>query len=280
MKLLKNIHLDPTLTPSFYAITKEHFGFDFSEWIQNGYWDENFTSYAMVEGEEVVSYLTASRLMLCDNGKAVNLLQLGTVCTRKAYRRRGYSRVLIEAALADAKDLDGAFLYANDTVVDFYPRFGFRKAEESDYKLFVSSCGEKRVKETDLSDPETLKRVKKAVYEAASYTPFGAKLPNLAMFYLPMETVYEDPKTGAFFVAEAEGDTLHLSAVYAKTTLSLKEAAEAFGREITVIHPQYLPFETPDEQTTLVEEDTSFFVQGPYFDTWSSEKRLPIFNRT
>lgn len=51
--------------------------------------------------------------------------------TAPAYRNRGLSRRLMEAVLSDWRtQCDGIYLYANDTVLDFYPKFGFLKAEE------------------------------------------------------------------------------------------------------------------------------------------------------
>lgn len=40
-------------------------------------------------------------------------------------------RKLIEEVLKDwENNCDGIYLYANDTVLDFYPKFGFEKAKE------------------------------------------------------------------------------------------------------------------------------------------------------
>lgn len=47
------------------------------------------------------------------------------------YRGRGLSRWLIDRVLEDfEQQVDFIFLYANDSVLDFYPKLGFKRAPE------------------------------------------------------------------------------------------------------------------------------------------------------
>ena len=52
--------------------------------------------------------------------------------TRPGHRGRGLARRLMEEVLRDwSGRCDGMFLFANGTVLDFYPRFGFRRAAQA-----------------------------------------------------------------------------------------------------------------------------------------------------
>lgn len=64
-------------------------------------------------------------------GEALRLVQLGTVMTAPAHRGKGLARSLMEAVLDDwGRTCDGVYLYANGTVLEFYPKFGFVPARE------------------------------------------------------------------------------------------------------------------------------------------------------
>lgn len=58
-------------------------------------------------------------------------MQIGTVMTAPEDRNHGLSCWLMEQTLSVWRDrCDFIYLYANDSVLDFYPRFGFKKARE------------------------------------------------------------------------------------------------------------------------------------------------------
>ena len=66
------------------------------------------------------------------DGRRRTYLQLGTVMTHPDYRGMGLSRFLMEWILQNWSDrCDGIYLFANDTVLDFYPKFGFLPAAEA-----------------------------------------------------------------------------------------------------------------------------------------------------
>jgi Acetyltransferase (GNAT) domain len=62
------------------------------------------------------------------NGKARSGYQIGAVATHSNHRNRGPARLLMKEVLGklDAPD-QPVILFANPSVLDFYPRFGFRR---------------------------------------------------------------------------------------------------------------------------------------------------------
>ena len=68
------------------------------------------------------------------NGPIKNYIQLGTVMTAPPCRKQGLSRFLMEEIKKDWEGrCDGMYLFANDTVLDFYPKFGFSRQEPVSY---------------------------------------------------------------------------------------------------------------------------------------------------
>lgn len=120
----------PALRESFFELAREVFSLDFAPWHRGGYWGEEYRPYVLCSGERVVSCVAVNDIRTRLNGAEKRFVQLGTVMTHPEWRGRGLSRFLMERALADAADADGVYLFANDSVLDFYPRFGFRTEGE------------------------------------------------------------------------------------------------------------------------------------------------------
>src|ERR1700722_13018542 len=68
------------------------------------------------------------------NGKERNGYQIGAVPTHADHRNRGLARLLMSKVLGelDAPD-QPVILFANSSVLDFYPRFGFHRLAQSDF---------------------------------------------------------------------------------------------------------------------------------------------------
>lgn len=112
-------------------MTKETWGFSFERWYQNGFWPDSCVPYSLFDLQKMVSHVTATIFTFALEGKTLKALQLGTVMTDPDYRGRGLSCWLIDRVLEDfEQQVDFVFLYANDSVLDFYPKFGFKRAPE------------------------------------------------------------------------------------------------------------------------------------------------------
>lgn len=69
--------------------------------------------------------------------------------TETDYRNQGLIRKIMEEIEQDYADrVDGMYLFANDDVLNFYPKFGFQKATEYQYS-----------KEVKMDTPPTMKHI-------------------------------------------------------------------------------------------------------------------------
>ncbi|TRL37889.1 GNAT family N-acetyltransferase [Rhizobium straminoryzae] len=114
----------------FFGHLKAIFGLgNFAGWERLGGWSDNYDVLALTEGEEICATVGVTRMEgWLDKRQPMPLRQLGAVATRPQDRGRGLARRLLEHVLVEA-DREGApvLLFANPSVVDFYPRFGFRR---------------------------------------------------------------------------------------------------------------------------------------------------------
>lgn len=127
---------NPAVRDSFNTLARATYGFDFQRWQALGGWDDNYIPYALLEGDAVVANVSVNRMTLAIAGRPVRGVQLGTVMTAESHRNRGLSRFLMEQVLTEWTDkAEMIYLFANDSVLDFYPKFGFIPVEETQYTL-------------------------------------------------------------------------------------------------------------------------------------------------
>ena len=131
------------LRDSFNELAGKVFGLNFEGWYQNGYWKDAYDPYSVIIDGKVVSNVSVNRCDMNYKDRVVHLIQLGTVMTDPGFRGKGYSRLLMERVLKDNEGADGIYLYGSDSVVEFYPRFGFKESREYCYSKDVAIDSER-----------------------------------------------------------------------------------------------------------------------------------------
>ena len=147
------------------------------------------------------------------DGRRRTYLQLGTVMTHPDYRGMGLSRFLMEWILQNWSDrCDGIYLFANDTVLDFYPKFGFLPAEEA--QVFFPSSPQQPIPLRRIN-PDNPKDRALLIQSYRRSNPFSAfSMENnegLLLFYAlgPFRHfLYTPPEENAVAILEEDGDTL------------------------------------------------------------------------
>ncbi|MCP4601108.1 MAG: GNAT family N-acetyltransferase [Proteobacteria bacterium] len=132
MILNKEFFNEPDLLASFLRTQEEVFPWLNMKWaLDNGVMPPKTTPFGLFDGRDAVSIMTATEQVIVADGMRIPAVQFGTVATLSDHRNRGYSRQLVNYALSHyAACTDLVFLYANDEVIDFYPKFGFKPVKE------------------------------------------------------------------------------------------------------------------------------------------------------
>ena len=276
MVIEKNYRDREALRKSFNKLAEKVFGLSFENWYQNGFWKDNYIPYSAVIDGEVVANVSVNACSMNYKGEVVKLIQLGTIMTDPEYRGRGYARLLMEEVLKDYEGkVDGIYLYANDSVLDFYPKFGFREAKEYQYTKETAFAGEDKTVQIPMKDKKDFDRMAALLAERSQNAQmYMVGNVGLYMFYLSQfmtENVFYIAGCDSYVVAEKEDDTLILHAIIGEGPVD--EVIEAFGASIRKTVLCFTPKDPRGfEKNELHEEDTTFFVKGRFFDEHSKDE--------
>ncbi|MBR4358266.1 MAG: GNAT family N-acetyltransferase [Butyrivibrio sp.] len=271
MTIEKNYRDNESLRNSFNELAGKVFGgLNFEDWYRNDFWKDNYIPYSVMADGKIVSNVSVNACNMNYDGRIVKLIQLGTVMTDPDYRGRGYARMLMEKIVEDYENkVDGIYLFANDSVVDFYPKFGFRKSREFQFSKAVNNDAERTAQLVPMSE----KREWDKMVQILNKTEQNAKMymvsnSGLYMFYLSQfmqENTFYIADCDSYAIAEIEGDTLILHAVIGSGAID--RVISAFGKEIKKVILAFTPNDsTGYDKSEVIEEDTHLFLRGKFFD--------------
>lgn len=277
------------LRASFNALTRRCFGFDFADWYARGWWADGRTAYtphALVADGQVVANISATRIDFDLAGERLRATQLGTVMTAPEWRGQGLQRRLMEQVLRETADSDMVYLYANDAVTDFYPRFGFSPATEHACSLPMPGGTGSGVSPFD---PDRAADCEKLLRCRARGNPFSAAAmegeTGLLMFYCTgflRDCVFFLDDLDAAAVAEYDGDTLLLHELFCPAGTSLSDALCALARPgVSRVTLGFTPGDPSGMVCAPVEEDGGLFVLGGRKNPFALRRlRLPTLSHT
>ena len=204
--------------------------------------------------------------------------------TDEAYRNRGLIRAIMAEIEKDTAGADGIYLFANDEVVEFYPKFGFTRGSEHICTREVKQDTHCTMAQIPMDCPAQWKRLSDAM--VASQFREGCRMvgnPELVFFYVTQfmqECVYRCEELDAYVIAEVEDGNLLIHNVFSGKDISLDSVIAAFGSEIHTVTLGFTPaskagFTVSDYH----EEDCNFFVKGSFFREFSKKKlRIPTLS--
>jgi GNAT superfamily N-acetyltransferase len=276
-KIKKSYRDNTLLRKSFNELAKATFALDFEDWYQNGYWRDNYNPYSIIDKGEVVASASVNVMNFDCIGKMRKYIQIGTVMTKEAYRNQGLSRRLIEEIIEDYRDsVDGFFLFANKSVLDFYPKFGFKSSIEYQYSKAVHNNCEKNVVQVPMKNMEDWKRLERAIENSVNNAVLDTKHNvSLIMFYITKfmnDNVFYLEKLGAYVIAEINEESLILFGVYSPEHNHINEIIEAFGADIKEVTLCFTPLEKEGFLLSEVHEDDTLFLLGKDFNDFENQK--------
>lgn len=283
--VIKNYRNDPVLRKSFNELAGKTFDIDFEDWYQNGYWGENYDPYSIVMDGKVVSNVSVNHMEFLWHGERKYFIQLGTVMTDESYRNRGFIRQIMEEIERDyEKKSDGFFLFANDSVLDFYPKFGFRKSEEFQYSqkftaTAASAAGQKTVEQIPMRGKAAWALLEDAIRKGIPHSSFEmVNNRELILFYVTkymQENVYYHKELDAYVIAEIEGGSLLLHNIFSPGPVDIGQIVKSFGHGIRQVRLGFTPVNRGGyTEEPLKEEDCTLFVKGKGFESFELDKLM------
>ncbi|MEO4052537.1 GNAT family N-acetyltransferase [Solibacillus sp. CAU 1738] len=159
LQLVQNYRENKQLRESFFTLATKTFNLHFEEWYEKGFWGDSFKCFSIVDGSKVVANVSVSEVGLLIEGKSYKALQIGTVMTDPNYQGQGLSKQLMNALLAQyEEEIDIYYLFANETVLQFYTKFGFEKRSQSTYTVDANSVakGEASFRKLEMNNDDDL----------------------------------------------------------------------------------------------------------------------------
>lgn len=159
LQFINNYRDEEQYRKSFFELANDVFGLNFEKWFENGFWGESYIPFSYVYENKVIANVSVNILVVIIEGKQYNAVQIGTVMTHPDYRNKGLSKRLINKVLAEYKNTyDFMYLFANDSVLDFYPKFGFERVEEYQYStnFLCNLKSKKELRKLDITNSNDL----------------------------------------------------------------------------------------------------------------------------
>lgn len=267
LTLQKKIREDTMLRTGFFSLAESVFGISFRDWYAEGNWTDRYIPYALAENGRVVSNVSVNLMDFSFQGMHRRYVQLGTVMTDPGYRGRGLSRILMEEAIRDYREkCDALYLFANETVLGFYPKFGFRQAEECRLSVPVTPEKAKR-RRLDLSKEADRTLFLSCYQRSNPYSDFAMiENPGLLLFHCSFlqDCVFYFDDWDVAVVTQQEGKTLTCYDIYGRGELPLQRllAMSAVpGVQRAVLG--FTPIETENmTQMPPTEDDNLFLLDG------------------
>ena len=283
-EIVKHYRNDATLRASFNALAEATFGLNFENWYQNGFWTDAYDPYSILEDGKIVANVSLNRTDFVMDGQRRRIYQLGTVMTYPEYRNRGYIRLLMAEIEKDTADADGVYLFGNDSVVEFYPKFGFRKGVEHICTREVSQGGACTMVSVPMNGPAGWSQLRQGMELGEPLSAWAmVDNPGLFFFYVAQfmqNCVYHEPKRNIWAIAELEDGELLLHNVFASRDVTMEEVIAAFGAAVKKVTLGFAPKNADSFHVApWHEEDCNFFVKGQFFDGFAEAKlRIPTLS--
>lgn len=286
-ELVHDIKENQELFNSFNTLAEKTFEINFAKWRDLGYWNEKYIPYAFIHNQEVIANasVTMSELVMLE--KTYQVIQIGTVMTKKEYQKQGLSRKLIEQIIIDYQDkVDFIYLFANETVLDFYPKFGFKRRDELMIEINPNQIKESNegILKIEFADKETDIEEKAKQRNNQHLVTYLTDIDQLTLFYY--STAFEEmtfyiEKLDTFVCFETENKELHLFDILSEKEVNVKEILSFLPLE--TIEKIYCHFELKEmtdlEITTSVIplDDDALFILGE-LEQKSKAFKLPLIS--
>lgn len=258
---------------SFNELANSIFGIDFEKWYQNGFWNDRYVCYSYAEGNNVVSNISINKMDLIIEGERKRTLQLGTVMTHPDYTKRGLATSLMNSILEEyEKKYDFIYLFANENVLNFYQKFGFKASKESQFSIDVdiniSKTKINKLRKLDTSNMEDLSLINNFASERIPVSDiFGTEnSEHILMWYclnIFTEDIYYMKDEEVIVIFKTEKNKLHLYDVISKREVCFKNIINNItSQEVEKVVFYFTPdFKDIDGKYDVFESGETIFIK-------------------
>lgn len=284
---------DGKLRNCLHTLTQKVWGFDFEKWYISGYWQDSCLLYSLLDGNKMVSHITVSVIDFIVLGKKKRFMQLGTVSTDQDYRKLGLNKFLMEKVLDEWKDKsDMIYLFANNSVLDYYTPFGFNTANEYVATRKIDFVRNKYIiRKLDVNNQSDHRLLyTKAKNAIPLFNISMVDNAGLVMFYCNYfdkfsfkENLYYVEVLDTIVIAEYKDNDLILYDILSTQNVEIEEVIHAMHTEKTQnVIMYFMPIDNKKYNIELSkEENSTLFVLGSESKIFENQRLIfPILSHT
>lgn len=281
-QFVSNYKDNQRIRESFNELTEKTYGFNFRKWFDNGYWGNKYIPYSLLDGDKVIANVSVNIMDFEVLGEKKTLIQLGTVMTDENYRGKGLSKVLLSKVIEEWEDkCEFIYLFANDTVLDFYPKFEFEKYNQYQCSLEVikvkSSETIKKLNVEDTDDKNILIRVLNNKKSLAKLD--NIKNTSLVMFYcidFMKDSIYYVEEYDAIAICEYKEEEIIILDVFSCKDIDLEIIINAMTKGDTKkVLLGFTPKDTSLYRKELINDDNdTLFIRCKNGTVFEREKLI------
>lgn len=252
-------------------LRKVHFDINFEEWFRSGFWNDKYVCYSYIDNNEVISNVSINKMNLIYQGENYSALQIGTVMTHPNYRGQGLAKNLLNHVIAKYEDqYDFLYLFANDTVLDFYPKFGFERIEESSFTVDACNLKKKasKLKKLNPDNKTDFQLISRIVSKRAPLSNIldVKESEDLLMFYVLIalkNELYYLEELDVIILMEQEGTDLYVLDILSTKKLDVVEVLSYLStKKIETIHLLFTPEKSKYiDAAYIIETEDMLFVR-------------------
>lgn len=263
---------------SLNKLTENTFGFNFEDWYSNGFWRDKFIPHSLVDEDKVIAHVSVSLMDFDLDGTEKHYIQIGTVMTDKNYRGQGLSRYLMERVIDEYKEnSDGIYLFGNDSVINFYPKFGFIRSKEYQYSKDVYSINNiKKIQQVDMSDKVKCEDFFNTVSNSVSNDRFTMNNLGLIAFWTRWSSsVYYLADQDTYIIADVKGENLFIKQIIASHKVNLETVINSFGNDIKKVTLGFTPYDATEyTMDEYHEQDCTLFILEKDLESIENKKLI------
>lgn len=276
------------LRKSFNSLARKNFGIDFEGWYRAGYWGEKYITYSLICNNNVIANVSVNTMDFLVHGERKKYIQIGTVMTDKEYRNRGLGRFLMNKVIEEWEDrCEFIYLFANDSAVNFYPKFNFIKVDEYESTIdHIKSQNSGMTSKINMDNSEDKEKFLNIIQNSKNFAKITmTDNVSLIMFYCESfmkDNIYYIEEYDAIVIAEYIESNLYINDIFSTEEIEInKVVSRMCTKNINRIIFGFTPIDDNIcEQSILKEDDTTLFIRKKNNNNINLDySRFPVLSR-
>jgi len=268
--IIENYRDNELLRNEYYNFISKIFpSADFKEWYAKGFWKDEYNPISIIKDGKLISNVSATLMNIIVEGRILRGIQIGAVGTLPEFRNQGLSRLLMEYVINKyRKSTDIFLLFANETVLDFYPKFGFKRFKE---KVFISEINIPETKpaarKLNIQNESDFLLLQDLIKDRIEITKiFGAEnYGSITMWHvlnIYRDNLYHLKDEDAIFIVKEEKRQLDIYEIICRKYFDLDAALPKIieSREIDSVKFYFPPDQLKYNYDKIINEDNGLFI--------------------